>query len=129
MLYIKQSVILKDVLTPNNFFILKIICRRKIYKNFYRLFYLFFSYFKNRFCCGMLKQRNFLQVVDLSFDARFVKYYPFSLHCHKQYPINNIQVKCSQIGQNVSDIFLTYSLQIVSDKLIRLMISSFWSCD
>ena len=53
----------------------------------------------------MIKQRNFLHAIDLSFDARFVKYYPFSLHYHKQCPVNNIQVKCFQIGQNVSDIF------------------------
>ena len=52
----------------------------------------------------MVKQRKSLHVVDLLFDARFLKY-PFTLHYHKQCPINNIPVKCSQIGQNKSDIF------------------------
>ena len=52
----------------------------------------------------MVKQRNFLHVVNLSFDAGFVKYYPISLQYHPQCPINNIQVKCLQIGRNVSDI-------------------------
>ena len=57
-------------------------------------------------------------VVDLSFDARFVKYYPFRSQYHKQCPINNIQVKYLRISQNVSDIFLlTCTLQIVSGKL------------
>ena len=49
----------------------------------------------------MVKQRNFLHAVDLSFDARFVKYYQLSLQYHKQCPMNNIQVKYSQIGQNI----------------------------
>ena len=31
--------------------------------------------------------------------------YPFSSHYQKQCPINNIWVKCFQVGQNVSDIF------------------------
>ena len=69
------------------------------------LSFFFFSFFEDRFCCGMVKQGNFLHVGDSSFDARFVKYYSFSLHYHKQCSTNNIQVKCAQIGRNVSDIF------------------------
>ena len=98
-------------------------------QNFEHYRFTFFSFFKDRFCNGMVKQRNFPHVVDLSFDARFVKYYPFSSHFHKQCPINKIQVKCLQFGQNLPDTFWTYSLQIVSDKLRELLISSFQSCD
>ena len=62
------------------------------HQNFGRYFFVFFfSFFKDRFCCGIVKQRNFLHVVDLLFDSRFVKFYQFSLH----YPINNIKVKSS----------------------------------
>ena len=117
-------------------FFLKIICRKNFTKSFiilpklwtflFYLFYLFF--FRDWFCCGVVKQRNFLHFVDLAFDARFVKY-QFSLHYHKQCPINNIKVKYLQIGQKLSDIFWTCSLQIVSDKLRGLLIWSFWSCD
>ena len=39
------------------------------------------------------------------------------------------KVECSQIGQNVSDIFWTCSLQIVSDKWRGLLIWSFCSYD
>ena len=53
----------------------------------------------------MVKERNFLNVADLSFDARFVKYYQFSSHYHKQHPINNIKVNYLQIRQNMFDIF------------------------
>ena len=115
-------------MTPNNFFILTVICRRKFYKIFYHptktlnvTFLSLFSFFKYRFCCGMLKERNFVHVIDLSFDARILKYYSFSLHYHKHCPINYIQIKCSQIGQNVFDIFRTCSLQIVADKLRWLL--------
>ena len=85
--------------------------------NFRRYFFIFFLFSKDQFCCCMLKQRNFLLVVDLLFDARFVKYYQFNLRYYKQCPINNVKAKCSQIGQNMSDIFWTTSLQINSDKL------------
>ena len=116
-------------MTPNGFFILKIIYRRKFYKIFYHptkvsdvSFVSLFSFFKDQFCCGIVKQKNFLHVVDLSFkfDTRFVKHYPFSFHYHKQCPINNNRVKCSQIGQNVPDILWICSLQIVSDKTERI---------
>ena len=53
----------------------------------------------------MVKQRNFLHVVDFSSDARFAEYYQFSLYYHEQCQINNIKVECSQISQNVSDNF------------------------
>ena len=76
--------ILKDVLTPNDVFILKGICIRKFYKIFYHpiknldfTFLSLFSFFKYPFCCGMVKQRNFLGAVDLLFDAKFLKYYPY----------------------------------------------------
>ena len=131
----------KICFTPNDFFILKIIRRRKLHKSFYHpiktldvaflSFFFFFSFFKDPFCCGMVKQRNFFHVVDLSFDARFVKYHPFRSFRshHKQSPINNINVKCLQIGQNVSDIFWTSFLQKVSEKLRGFLVSSYWSCD
>ena len=73
--------------------------------------FLCFHFSKYWFSCGMVKQRNFLHVAVLSFDARFVNYRPFSLHCYEQCPINIIQVKCQQVAQNVSDIFWTCSLQ------------------
>ena len=108
----------------------KITFRRKIYKIFYYpiktlyvIFLSFFSFFKDWFCCVMVKQRKFLHDVDLPFDARFLKY-RFSLHYHKQCPINSIQVKCAQICQNVCDIFW-----MCFDKLRELLISSFWSGD
>ena len=69
------------------------------------IFSISFSFFEGQFCCKMVKQQNFLRVVNLSFDTRFVKYYQFSLTCHKDCPINTIKVKCSQIAQNVPDIF------------------------
>ena len=119
-----QKIILQNMIT------------RDLQDNFYHptktldvIFLSFFSFFKDRFCCRMVKQRNFLHVVDLSFDARFVKHYQFSLHYHKQCPINNIKVKYLQIGCIVSNIFWTCSLRIVSDKLRELLISSFWPCD
>ena len=99
--------ILKEFSTPNDFFILKITFAEKnlqnilsSHQNFGRYtFYLSFSFFKDQFCFGMVKQKNFLHVVDLSFDARFTKYNKFSLYYHKQCPINIIKVKCSQIGK------------------------------
>ena len=99
------------------------------HQNLEHYFFSFFHCSKINFVVEMVKERNFLDVVDLSFDARFLKYSQFSLQYHKKYPINNIKVKLLQIGQNVSDIFWTCSLQIVSDKLRGFLISSFWSCD
>ena len=64
-------------------------------------FFFFFHCSKINFIVEMVKERNFLHVVDLSFDARFLNYYQFSLQHHKKYPINNIKVKFLQIGQNV----------------------------
>ena len=91
---------------------------RDLQDNFYHptkiwtlLFYRFLLFFKDRFCCEMINERRFLYIVDLSFDARFVKYYQFSSHYYKRFPINNIKVKCSQIGQNVSGTFLTCFLE------------------
>ena len=50
----------------------------------------FTKYFSEiNFTVKMVKERNFLRVV-LLFDARFIKYYQFSSHYHKQWPINNI---------------------------------------
>ena len=73
-------------------------------KTLHVTFLSFFSFFKDRFCCEMAKQRSFLRVVSLSFNLRFMKYFN-SVHYHKHFPINDIKVKCLQIGQNVSDIF------------------------
>ena len=57
------------------------------HKNVCRCFFIFLpSFSKDQFCCGMGKQRNFLHVVDLLFDASFVRYDQFSLHYHKQFP-------------------------------------------
>ena len=76
------------------------------------LFYLFLNHFsKIDFAVEVIKEGNSLHVVNLSVDTRFVKYYRFSSHYHKQWPINNIKVKCLQIGQNMSDIFWTCSLE------------------
>ena len=66
--------------------------------------FFFFHCSKINFIVEMVKERNFLHVVDLSFDARFLNYYQFSLQ-HKKYPINNTKVKFLQIGQNVYEIF------------------------
>ena len=105
MLYFDQFTDFKKL---PDFCIMKIMRKKKILEILYYpikildvTFLSFFSFSKDRFSCGMVKQRNFLHVVDLSFDSRFVKFYQFSLH----YPINNIKVKTSQIGQTVSDIF------------------------
>ena len=92
-------------------------------KTLYLTFSSLFPFFEDRFCCGMVKRKNFLHVVDLLFVTRFLKYL-FRLHYHEQCPINNIQVKCFQIGQNVCDIFW-----ICFHKLRGLLISSFWSSD
>ena len=124
MSHFDQFTDFESFLTPNDFFILKITWK-KILQNILSSH----QNFEPKFCCGMVKQRNFLRVADLWFDARFVKYYPFSLPYHKQCLINNIRLKCLQIRQKVSDIFLTCSLQIVSFNLRGLLISSFWSCD
>ena len=107
-----SSLILKDFLPANDFFILKKIYRSKFYKisyhptnNFGRFFYFFVFIFERSILLWNCKIKELSPtVVDLSFDERFVKHYPFRLHYHKQCPINNIQVKCTQIGQNVSDI-------------------------
>ena len=53
----------------------------------------------------MINKRNFLHVVDVSYDVRFMKYYQFSSHYHEQLPVNNIKVKYSQIDQNITDFF------------------------
>ena len=58
----------KDFLTPNDLFILKIIGRKKIRKSFIfplklwklLLYLFFFSFFNDRFSCGMVKWRNFM---------------------------------------------------------------------
>ena len=92
-------------------------------KTLYLTFSSLFSFFEDRFCCGMVKRKNFLHVVDLLFDTRFLKH-PFRLHYHEQCPINNIQVKYSQIGQNVCNIFW-----ICFHKRRGLLILSFWSSD
>ena len=76
------------------------------HQNFGRYFLSLFSIFKDQFWCGMVNQRNFLHVVDLWFDARFVNYYRLSLPYHKQCPIDNMWVKCLQIGQKLSGYFL-----------------------
>ena len=56
--------------------------------NFGRYYFFFFlSFFKGQFYCGMVKQRTFLHVVDLSFDAIFVKFY------HNECPIKKYQNK------------------------------------
>ena len=94
-----------------------------IHENLVRYFLSLFSFFEDLFCCAKVKQRNFLHVVDLSLDARFSKY-PFSLHYHKQCPTNNIQIKCSQVCQNLCDIFW-----ICFGKLTGLLILSFWYSD
>ena len=115
---------MKDILTPNDFFILKIICRNICLKIIHHpmktlyIIFLSFSFFKDLFCCGMVKQRNLLHVVDLSFDVIFLKY-PFNLHYHKHCPINNIQVKCTQISQNVCDIFcMFWQIDRIADFII-----------
>ena len=84
-------------MTLNDFFILKIICRRKLYKMFYHptktlgvTFISLFSFFKDQFFNEIIKQVNFFHVIDFSFDARYVKLYPLSFQYHKQCPINNI---------------------------------------
>ena len=64
---------------------------RDLMDNFYHptkiwplLFLSYFSVFsKINFAVEMAKERNFLYVADLSFDARFAKY-QFSLNDHKQ---------------------------------------------
>ena len=95
----------------------------------HQTFFSFFHCSKINFAVEMVKERNILHVVDLSFDARFLNYYQFSLQHHKKYPVNNIKVKFLQIGQNVYEIFWLCSLQIVSDKLRGFLISSFWPYD
>ena len=86
-----QKTILQNFLSPH--------------QKFGRYFFILIFIFQRSILHGMAKERNFLHVVDLSFDGRFLKYYYFSLHYHKQCPINNVKVKYLQIGQNVSDIF------------------------
>ena len=54
----------------------------------------FFSFFKD-FAIEKIKERNFLRVANLSFDARFARHSQFSLRHHKQCPINSIKVKMS----------------------------------
>ena len=49
-----------------------------------------FSFFKDQFRTEIIKQVNFFHVIGFSFDARYVKFYPFSFQYHKQCPINNI---------------------------------------
>ena len=87
--------------------------------------YVFFllSFFKDRSCCAMVKQRNFLHVVSSSFDARFVKYYQFCSHYHKHCPINNIKEKCSRIGQNmlICLVHALYKWSLISDFIILFM--------
>ena len=68
-------------------------------KNLDLLVYLLYRFSNINFAVVMMKERNFLHVVDLSFDVRFAKYYQFSLGYHKQFLINNIKVKYLQIGQ------------------------------
>ena len=87
-------------------------------KTLYLTFSSLFSFFEDRFCCGMVKRKNFLHVVDLLFVTRFLKYL-FKLHYHEQCPINNIQVKCFQIGQ-MYVIFLNMFSQIerIADFII-----------
>ena len=71
-----------------------------------RYFFVFFNLFlKINYSVEMIKERN------LSLDARFVKYYKFSSHYHKQWPVNNIMAKYSQFGQNISGISWTCSLE------------------
>ena len=53
----------------------------------------------------MVKQENFLHVVDLLFDERFVKYYHFSLPYCKTVATNNIKIEFLQFDQQVSDVF------------------------
>ena len=83
----------------------------------YFLYLFFFSFFKD------FAIENFLRVANLSFDARFARHSQFSLHHDKQCQINNIKVKCPQIGQNLCDSFWTCSLQIVPDIWRWLLIS------
>ena len=52
----------------------------------------------------MVKQENFLHVVDLLFDERFVKYYHLSLPYCKTVAINNIKIEFLQFDQQVSDV-------------------------
>ena len=53
----------------------------------------------------MVKQENFLHVVYLLFDERFVKYYHFSLPYCKTMATNNIKIELLQFDQQVSDVF------------------------
>ena len=43
----------------------------------------FFKLVKIQFPVKMAKERNFLHVVDLSFETKFPKYYHFSFHYRK----------------------------------------------
>ena len=99
--------ILKDSLTPNDFSILKFICRKKnlqkillLDQNYGGYVFIFFaSFFKDRLVYGMIKQRNFLHILNLSFDAKLVKYYQFRSHYHKQCPINNNKVNVRKLAK------------------------------
>ena len=126
-----------DYLTPNDLHILTIIFRKWFYKTWFLEisrtifiispeiwtfpFYFLFSFFN--FAAVIMKERKFLRVADLSFDTRSAKYYQISLRYHEQWPINNIKVEYSQIGNNGSHFLWTCSLQIVPDKLRGFLIS------
>lgn len=57
------------------------------------------------FAWKIVKQRNFLNVVDLSFDENFGKYYHLAYISINQCLVNNIKWKCSKFDQKVCDIW------------------------
>ena len=119
--------ILKNFLTPNDLSDSKLSAKNNFTKfdswrsevqsfSFHqksgRYFFVFFNLFsKINYSVELIKEGNFLHVIDLSLDPRFFKYYQFSSHYHKQSPVNNIKAKYPQIGQNVSGISWTCSLE------------------
>ena len=119
------------IIWTNDFFTRKIVCTKKITKNFIillshhnvgRFLSPFFSFFKDRFFCRMVKKNevsaNFwIQDLQMQFGLQFTLHLQFSLHYHKQWSINNIKVKCLQIGKNVPDVFWICSLQVASRKI------------
>ena len=82
----------------------------------------FFLFLKEWFCFRNTKVK-FLNVVDLSFDVRFEKYYQFSSHYHKHGMINIIKVKCLQIDQNFNMFFTDshWKFEGIADFIILVM--------
>ena len=128
-------------MTPNDFFILKIICRKKNLKIWFveicrtifiippKLWTFFIFQRLILLCSGKIKE--LFACCWFIIWWIFLKYYQFSLQYHKQCPTSKIKVKCWQIDQNVFDIFWTCFLQIVSNKLWEdcWFHHSFWSCE